>query len=104
MGNYSAMIRNTFDFGSVRDAENLFEICIRNAFPTNEFRRIELIRFVREEKFMEGRSWNHVFQIKAGAHKGSPVWKVTCRRVTMGNSPDKNALLDYFSLDFVDYC
>ena len=104
MGNYSAMIRNTFDFGSVRDAENLFEICIRNAFPTNEFRRIELIRFVREEKFMEGRSWNHVFQISADVHKGSPVWKVTCRRVTMGNSPDKNALLDYFSLDFVDYC
>ena len=103
MGNYSAMIRNTFDYGSVRDAENLFEICIRNAFPTNEFRRIELIRFVREDKFMEGRSWNHVFQIKAGVHKGSQVWEVTCHRVTMGNSPDKNALLDYTSLDFVDY-
>lgn len=103
MEDYSAMIRSTFDFGSVRDAQSLFEICIRNAFPTNEFRRLELIRFVREEKFMEGRSWNHVFQIKAGSYKNSPVWEVTCRRVTMGKSPDKNVYLDFTSLGFVDY-
>lgn len=103
MEDYSALIRNTFDFGSVRDAEELFSICIRNAFPTNEFRRLELIRFVREEKFLEGRSWNHVFRIKAGTHKGSPVWEVTCRRVTMGKSPDKNVYLDYTSLGFVGY-
>ena len=64
MENYQAMIRNTFDFGSVRDAEVLFETCIKNAFPTNTFRRLELIRFIREEQYMEGRSWNHVFEIK----------------------------------------
>lgn len=103
MEDYSALIRNTFDFGSVRDAEELFSICIRNAFPSNEFRRLELIRFVREEKFLEGRSWNHVFQIKAGIYKDSKVWEVTCHRVTMGNSPDKNVYLDYTSLGFVGY-
>ena len=103
MEDYSALIRNTFDFGSVRDAEDLFSICIRNAFPSNEFRRLELIRFVREEKFLEGRSWNHVFQIKAGMYKGSKVWEVTCHRVTMGKSPDKNVYLDYTSLGFVGY-
>lgn len=103
MEDYSALIRNTFDFGSIRDAEELFSICIRNAFPANEFRRLELIRFVREEKFLEGRSWNHVFQIKAGTYKDSPVWEVICRRVTMGKSPDKNVYLDYTSLGFVGY-
>ena len=37
MENYSAMIRSTFDFGSVRDAEVLFELCVRNAFPFRHF-------------------------------------------------------------------
>lgn len=103
MEDYSAMIRSTFEMGSVRDAEALFEICIKNAFPTNVFRRLELIRFVREEHYMEGRSWNHVFEIRKGTLKGSPVWEVQCRRVTMGKSPEKNVYLDYTSLGFVDY-
>ena len=103
MENYQAMIRNTFDFGSVRDAEVLFETCIKNAFPTNTFRRLELIRFIREEQYMEGRSWNHVFEIKKSEWKGNPVWAVQCRRVTMGKSPDKNVYLDYPSLGFVGY-
>jgi len=103
MDDYSAMIRNTFDFGSVRDAQVLFEQCIRNAFPIYDFRRLELIRFVRDEKFMEGRSWNHVFQIRATNYKGSPVWEVKCQRVTMGISQDKNVFLDYHSLSFLDY-
>ena len=63
MEDYSAMIRSTFDLGSVRDAEALFETCIKNAFPTNTFRRLELIRFTRDKQYMEGRSWNHVFEI-----------------------------------------
>ena len=66
MENYSAMIRSTFEMGSVKDAELLFETCIKNAFPTNTFRRLELIRFTRDNQYMEGRSWNHVFEIKAG--------------------------------------
>ena len=81
MEDYSAMIRSTFEMGSVRDAETLFETCIKNAFPTNLFRRLELIRFVREDYYMEGRSWNHVFEIRKGSRKGSPVWEVQCRRV-----------------------
>ena len=103
MEDYSALIRNTFEFGSVRDAEELFNLCIRNAFPANEFRRLELIRFVRDEKFLEGRSWNHVFQIRAVTHRGSQVWEVICRRVTMGKAPDKNVYLDYTSLGFACY-
>ena len=103
MENYEAMIRSTFDFGSVRDAEVLFETAIKNAFPTNVFRRLELIRFIREEHYMEGRSWNHVFEIKKAAWKGQDVWEVRCRRVTMGKSPDKNVYLDYPSLMFVGY-
>lgn len=103
MEDYRAMIRNTFDFGSVRDAEVLFETCVRNAFPTNNFRRLELIRFIRDEQYMEGRSWNHVFEIKKAQWRGSDVWEVQCRRVTMGKSPDKNVYLDYYSLGFVGY-
>ena len=103
MENYRAMIRSTFELGSVRDAEALFETCIKNAFPTNVFRRLELIRFVREEEYMEGRSWNHVFEIQKTVLKDHPVWAVRCRRVTMGKSPDKNVYLDYMTLGFVGY-
>ena len=52
---------------------------------------------------MEGRSWNHVFEIKASTLEGNPVWEVHCRRVTMGKTPDKHVYLDYMSLGFVRY-
>ena len=52
---------------------------------------------------MEGRSWNHVFEIRKGEYKGSPVWEVTSHRVTMGKTPDRHVYLDYTSLAFVDY-
>lgn len=103
MEDYGAMIRSTFELGSVRDAETLFEIMIRNAFPTNTFRRLELIRFLREEAYMEGRSWNHVFEVQKGSWRGQDVWAVQCRRVTMGKAPDKNVYLDYMTLGFVGY-
>ena len=38
MEDYGAMIRNTFELGSVRDAEALFDACVENAFPTSHFR------------------------------------------------------------------
>ena len=103
MATYSAMIRSVFELGSVRDAEVLFETCIKNAFPTFNFRRLELIRFIREDQYMEGRSWNHVFEIKKSSLNGNPVWEVHCHRVTMGKTPDKHVYLDYFSLGFVGY-
>ena len=103
MEDYSAMIRSTFELGSVRDAESLFEACIKSAFPTFSFRRLELIRFTREEEYMEGRSWNHVFEIRKTVLGHSPVWEVNCRRVTMGKTPDKQVYLDYSSLGFVQY-
>ena len=103
MENYEAMIRSTFDHGSVRDAEVLFETCIKNAFPTFHFRRLELIRFTRDRKYMEGRSWNHVFEIWEAQLEGNPVWEVHCRRVTMGKTPDKHIRLDFYSLGFVGY-
>lgn len=103
MQDYGAMIRSTFELGSVRDAEQLFEACILNAFPTNHFRRLELIRFLREEPYMEGRSWNHVFEIRKTQLQGNPVWAVHCRRVTTGKAPDKNVYLDYMTLGFVGY-
>ena len=103
MQDYGAMIRSTFDLGSVRDAEQLFEACIKNAFPTFNFRRLELIRFLREPKYMEGRSWNHVFEIKKIELNGQHLWEVHCHRVTMGKTPDKQVHLDYMTLDFVQY-
>lgn len=103
MEDYGAMIRSTFEQGSVRDAETLFEAFIKNAFPTFHFRRLELIRFVRGEEYMEGRSWNHVFEIKQTQLEGSDVWEVECRRVTMGKTPDKHVYLDYMTLGFVGY-
>ena len=103
MATYSAMIRNVFELGGVRDAEVLFETCIKNAFPTFNFRRLELIRFLKDEYYMEGRSWNHVFEIQRSELNGQPVWEVHCRRVTMGKTPDKHIYLDYITLDFVGY-
>ena len=52
---------------------------------------------------MEGRSWNHVFEVRRAEWKGTPVWAVQCRRVTMGKAPDKNVYLDYLTLGFVGY-
>lgn len=103
MEDYGAMIRSAFEMGSVRDATMLFENCIRNAFPTFAFRGLELIRFLREDHYMEGKSWNHVFEIRKSELNGSPVWKVFCHRVTMGKTPDKHVYLDYMTLGFVRY-
>ena len=89
MEDYSAMIRRTFQQGSVLDAETLFQAFLRNAFPTFHFRRLEVISFSRGEiQTMEGRSWNHVFHITKDTLSGSPVWRVECLRDTMGETPD----------------
>ena len=61
MEDYRAMIRSVFEMGSIQDAQTMFGLCVRNAFPTNDFRRLELIRFTKTDKYMEGRSLNHVF-------------------------------------------
>ncbi len=104
MKDYSAMIRSVFEQGSVLDADALFEAFLRNAFPTFHFRRPEVISFSRgEAQSMEGRSWNHVFEITKETLSGSPVWKVECHRVTMGKTPDKQVYLDYLTLGFVSY-
>jgi len=103
MENYSAMIRATFEMGSIRDAEALFTACVKNAFPTNDFRRLELIRFIREEQYMEGRSWNHVFEMKAAMLGSNRVWDVRCRRVSSGQAPEKHVFVDYQSLNFLRY-
>ncbi len=103
MEDYGAMIRSVFEMGSVRDANVLFEACIKSAFPTFHFRGLELVRFLRENQYMEGKSWNHVFEIIASQLDGSPVWEVNCRRVTMGKTPDKQVYLDYMTLGFVQY-
>lgn len=103
MEDYGAMIRSAFEMGSVRDANTLFETCIKNAFPTFHFRGLELVRFLRENQYMEGKSWNHVFEINVTDLEGSPVWEVHCHRVTMGKTPDKHVYLDYMTLGFVQY-
>ena len=103
MQDYGAIIRSTFELGSVRDAELLFEACVKNAFPTFNFRRLELIRFLKESQYMEGRSWNHVFEIQKAELQGHTIWEVHCHRVTMGKTPDKHVCLDYMTLDFIQY-
>ncbi len=103
MEDYGAMIRNAFTMGSVRDANVLFETCIQNAFPTFHFRGLELVRFLREDCYMEGKSWNHVFEVRKVKLGDSDVWEVNCHRVTMGKTPDKQVYLDYLSLGFVQY-
>jgi hypothetical protein len=103
MEDYGAMIRSTFELCSIRDAQVFFEAIIRNAFPTFNFRGLELIRFLWNDQYMEGKSWNHVFEIRKTMVGQSPVWEVNCRRVTMGKTPDKQVYLDYQSLDFVQY-
>ena len=103
MENYSAMIRSTFELCSIRDAQVFFETCIKNAFPTFNFRRLELIRIDRDKLYLEGRSWNHVFEIQKSVLNDNPVWSVHCHRVTMGKTPDKQVYLDYLSLGFVQY-
>lgn len=103
MEDYGAMIRSAFEMGSVRDAANLFEICIKNAFPTFNFRGLELIRFLKQDFYMEGKSWNHVFEIRKVSISDSDLWEVNCRRVTMGKTPDKLVHLDFMTLGFVQY-
>ena len=103
MQNFEEVIRNTFEYNSVRDAELLFQTCIKSAFPTFNFRRLELIRFSADPEYLEGRSWNHVFEITKTDLKGEPVWQVDCHRVTMGRTPDKQVYLDYLNLGFVSY-
>lgn len=103
MEDYGMMIRNTFEQGSIRDAKVLFEICIANAFPTFNFRGLELIRFLQADQYMEGKSWNHVFEIRSVMINNNPLWEVNCRRVTMGKTPDKQVYLDYSTLGFVQY-
>ncbi len=103
MEDYGTIIRSTFTHGSIRDAVILFEDSIKNAFPTFHFRGLELIRFLQSEQYMEGKSWNHVFEIRAVVIDGNPLWEVNCRRVTMGKTPDKQVYLDYVTLGFVLY-
>lgn len=104
MEDYGAMIRRTFQQGSVLDAQALFDAFLKNAFPTFHFRKPEVISFTRgEHERMEGRSWTHVFEIQSTQLDGFPVWKVQCRRVTMGKTPDKTVYLDYLTLGFVRY-
>ena len=103
MEDYGAMIRSAFEMGSVRDASCLFEICIKNAFPTFNFRGLELIRFLKQDYYMEGKSWNHVFEIRKVTVSDSELWEVNCRRVTMGKTPDKQVHLDFMTLGFVQY-
>lgn len=103
MENYSAMIRNTFELCSVRDGEALFEACVQNAFPIFRFRHLELIRIDPDRIYLEGRSWNHVFEIQKTTLEGHDVWLVHCHRVTMGQTPDKYVYLDYLTLDFIRY-
>ena len=103
MSNYSAMIKATFEMGSIADAENLFSACVRSAFPTCDFRRLELLRFVQKDQYMEGRSLNHVFEMKAGEYEGHKVWDVKCRRVSAGETPEKHVIVDYNSLGFQRY-
>ena len=77
MQDYGAMIRSTFELGSVRDAELLFETIVKNAFPTFTFRRLELIRVQQDVPYLEGRSWNHVFEITRASWIISPSGKST---------------------------
>ena len=77
MENYSAMIRNTFELCSIRDGQVFFETCLKNAFPTFNFRRLELIRIDRDNLYLEGSSWNHVFEIQKNELDAHPVWKST---------------------------
>lgn len=103
MNNYDSMIRAAFEIGSIADAESLFSACVRSAFPTCDFRRLELLRFLQAEQYMEGRSLNHVFEMKASIYDGQKVWTVKCRRVSSGETPEKNVLVDYSSLAFQRY-
>ena len=103
MQDYGAMIRSTFELGSVRDAELLFETIVKNAFLIFTFCRLELIRVQQDTPYLEGRSWNHVFEIRKGELDSFPVWEVNCHRVTMGKTPDKHVILDYLTLWFVQY-
>lgn len=102
MEDYSVLIHNTFELHSVRDAQRLFEVCIRNAFPASNFRGLEVVRFLRENRYIEGKSWNHVFEVQKVEMEGKSVWSVHCHRVTLGRTPDKQVYLDYDNLTLLN--
>ena len=103
MVNYVSIIRNAFGNNDSKDATFLFETCIKNAFPTFNFRKLELIRLLHDEYYMIGKSLNHVFEIHAVSIDDNRLWEVHCHRVSMGKTPDKHVYLDFTTLGFVQY-
>lgn len=99
----NATAKKAFELGCVESATTFAQTCVKNAFPTFNFREFTLTRFLPHNLYLEARSLNHQFVIKSVTVNKIKVWEVYCHRVSMGASPDKQVLLDYESLEFATY-
>ena len=91
--------KNAFSDGSIRDAAVFLEMCVINAFPEFHFRGLEVTNLISSKSKVEGKSWNHTLKVKfVELEDGKPAWRVTCHRVSEGESADKSVLLDVKNL------
>ncbi len=97
----NVFVKNTFESGSLKDATIFFETCVKNAFPTCEFRLPELTHLKNSELYAAGKSLNHCFEIFKSVCEGSEVWEVVCRR--RNGTSEKHVYVDFDSLEFVAY-
>ena len=87
--------KNVFSNGSIRDAAVFLEMCVINAFPEFHFRGLEVTNLLANKNKVEGKSWNHILKVKfVELEDGKPAWRVTCHRVSEGETDDKSVLLD----------
>lgn len=86
--------QNAFADGSIRDAAVFLEMCVINAFPEFHFRGLEVTNLISHKSKVEGKSWNHILKVKfVELEDGKPAWRVTCHRVSEGETTDKSVLL-----------
>ena len=87
--------KNAFIEGSIRDAAVFLEMCVINAFPEFHFRGLEVTNLISSQSKVEGKSWNHILKVRfVELEDGKPAWRVTCHRVSEGETADKSILLD----------
>ena len=87
--------KNAFIDGSIRDAAVFLEMCVINAFPEFHFRGLEVTNLISSQSKVEGKSWNHILKVSfVELEDGKPAWRVTCHRVSEGETADKSILLD----------
>ena len=101
--NYDEIRERAFTDGSISDADTFFYVCVRNAFPTMNFRDLSLTHLLAERRIVKGKSANHIFTIYEGGTEKERYFEVRYHRFREGVTPDRRVVLEYHTLEFVRY-